>query len=269
MWSWIRVINLYWMLFMFSSKQTKRFGLALSCLYTPAYHETCLSVGWRGDRALQLAGKQVSCVGVKDRWMADVWVSNEVGSPMPPTESVTYIGDTKDIIERMIRSCSLLFELQISQTQIYMYIYMYISFLIHAIWSIYKIHSKERAHDLRFVVCWALVWFGASRFHPMMTPSNVMWGESIGHRRIPLTKANNTELWCFSLKSSWTNGWANSRDAGDLTHHGAHYDITVMQSYVWSSGSAATLCTLLSNCLYVHKRVILVFIALFGSQLGK
>ena len=152
---------------------------------------------------------------------------------------------------------------------VYVYIYMYISFLIHAIWSIYKIHSKERAHDLRFVVCWALVWFGASRFHPMMTPSNVMWGESIGHRRIPLTKANNTELWCFSLKSSWTKGWANSRDAGDLTHHGAHYDITVMQSYVWSSGSAATLCTLLSNCLYVHKRVILVFIALFGSQLGK
>ena len=24
-----------------------------------------------------------------------------------------------------------------------------------------------------------------------------LWGESIGHRRIPLTKANDTALWCF------------------------------------------------------------------------
>ena len=28
----------------------------------------------------------------------------------------------------------------------------------------------------------------------------------------------------FSLKCAWTNGWVNSRDAGDLRRHRAHYD---------------------------------------------
>ena len=39
----------------------------------------------------------------------------------------------------------------------------------------------------------------------------------------------------FSLICTWTNGWANNRDAGDLRHYGAHYDDTVM------SASEATL----------------------------
>ena len=34
----------------------------------------------------------------------------------------------------------------------------------------------------------------------------------------------------FSLISAWTNGRANNRDAGDLRHHRAHYDVTVMPS---------------------------------------
>ena len=32
----------------------------------------------------------------------------------------------------------------------------------------------------------------------------------------------------FSLICAWTNGWANTRDAGDLRRHCAHYDFTVM-----------------------------------------
>ena len=32
----------------------------------------------------------------------------------------------------------------------------------------------------------------------------------------------------FSLLCTWTNGWVNSRDAGDLRHHRAHDDVTVM-----------------------------------------
>ena len=32
----------------------------------------------------------------------------------------------------------------------------------------------------------------------------------------------------FSLICAWTNVWANNRDAGDLTRHRAHYDVTVM-----------------------------------------
>ena len=32
----------------------------------------------------------------------------------------------------------------------------------------------------------------------------------------------------FSLICAWTNGWVNHRDAGDLKHHRAHYDVTAM-----------------------------------------
>ena len=71
--------------------------------------------------------------------------------------------------------------------------------------------------------------------HSMMTTSNgnifrvtgPLWGESTGHRRIPLTKVSNTELWCL-LWSAWTNDWANNRDAGDLKSYRTHYDGTVM-----------------------------------------
>ena len=46
------------------------------------------------------------------------------------------------------------------------------------------------------------------------------------HRWIPITKANDAELWCFSLIFAWTNGWANNRDASDLRRHRAHCDVS-------------------------------------------
>ena len=32
----------------------------------------------------------------------------------------------------------------------------------------------------------------------------------------------------FSLICTWINGWVNNREAGDLRHHCAHYDVSVM-----------------------------------------
>ena len=32
----------------------------------------------------------------------------------------------------------------------------------------------------------------------------------------------------FSLICAWINGWVNNRKVGDLRHHHAHYDVTVM-----------------------------------------
>ena len=46
-----------------------------------------------------------------------------------------------------------------------------------------------------------------------------LWGESTGQWREALT---------FSLICTWTNGWANNRDAGDLRYHHDQYDVTVM-----------------------------------------
>ena len=46
--------------------------------------------------------------------------------------------------------------------------------------------------------------------------TGLLWGESIGHRWIPLK-------WCGALKffliCAWTNGWSNNQDAGDLRRH--------------------------------------------------
>ena len=55
-----------------------------------------------------------------------------------------------------------------------------------------------------------------------------LWAESTGHRCIPLTNARDAELGYFL----WTHGWANNRDASDLRHLCAHYDVTVMKMCV-------------------------------------
>ena len=37
----------------------------------------------------------------------------------------------------------------------------------------------------------------------------------------------------FTLISARINGWVNNREAGDLRHHRAHYDVIVMMKYTW------------------------------------
>ena len=52
-------------------------------------------------------------------------------------------------------------------------------------------------------------------------------GEFTGHRWIPL-KCQWHEALMFSLICAWTNSWVHNREAGDLRHRRAHYDVTVM-----------------------------------------
>ena len=56
-------------------------------------------------------------------------------------------------------------------------------------------------------------------------------GEFTGHRWIPRTKGQLRGALMFSLIYTWTNGWVNNRDAGNLKLHRAHYDVTVMVFY--------------------------------------
>ena len=49
--------------------------------------------------------------------------------------------------------------------------------------------------------------------------------EFTGHRWIPRTKPSDAELWCFLWSAPWMNGWVNTREAGDLRRHRAHYDV--------------------------------------------
>ena len=55
-------------------------------------------------------------------------------------------------------------------------------------------------------------------------------GEFTGHRWIPLTQ------WCgalmFTLICTWTKGWANNRNAGEIRRHRARHDVTVMVNIV-------------------------------------
>ena len=70
----------------------------------------------------------------------------------------------------------------------------------------------------------------------MMTSSNgnifrvtgPLYGEFTSHRWIPLTKASDAELWCFLWSAPWISGWVNNREAGNLRHHRAHYDVIVL-----------------------------------------
>ena len=61
-------------------------------------------------------------------------------------------------------------------------------------------------------------------------------GEFTNHQWIPLTKASDTELWCFlwSVICAWISCWVNNCEAGDLRCHHAHYDVTIM--CLWIEG---------------------------------
>ena len=69
--------------------------------------------------------------------------------------------------------------------------------------------------------------YGLLSVGTMMTLSNEnifgvtgpLWGESTGHRWIPLEKASDAELWCFLWSAAWTKGWTSNRDAGDFRRH--------------------------------------------------
>ena len=60
-------------------------------------------------------------------------------------------------------------------------------------------------------------------------------GEFTGHRRIPLTKASDAELWCFLWSAPWINGWVNNRVTGDLSRYRDHYNVILKQCLVTSS----------------------------------
>ena len=65
--------------------------------------------------------------------------------------------------------------------------------------------------------------------------------EFTGPRWIPLTKASDAELWRFFI-CALTNSWTNNGDACDLRRHGAHCDVTVMESVVTAAILFRTPC---------------------------
>ena len=72
----------------------------------------------------------------------------------------------------------------------------------------------------------------------MMTSSNGnisrvtghLCGEFTGPGEFPAHKGQWRGALMFSLICVWINGWVNNREAGDLRHYRANYDVTVMQA---------------------------------------
>ena len=57
-----------------------------------------------------------------------------------------------------------------------------------------------------------------------------------GIRRSPVNsphKGQWREALMFSLICAWVNGWVNNREAGNLRHHRAHFDVTAMIYMSW------------------------------------
>ena len=64
-----------------------------------------------------------------------------------------------------------------------------------------------------FPCYWPFVW--GIHWSPVNSPHKGQWRRAL----------------MFSLIYTWTNGWVNNQDAGDLRCHHAHYDLTVMPQY--------------------------------------
>ena len=48
------------------------------------------------------------------------------------------------------------------------------------------------------------------------------------------TKVSDAKLWCVLWSAPWINGCVNNREAGNLRHHRAHYDVIVMFLGGWN-----------------------------------
>ena len=85
-------------------------------------------------------------------------------------------------------------------------------------------------------------------------------GESTGHRMIHVRRIHRSPVdsphkcqwrgaWTFTSICSWTNDWANNRDAGDLRPGRAHHELTVMMNWLFSSKSFCE-CKLTTVCCF-------------------
>ena len=107
--------------------------------------------------------------------------------------------------------------------------------------------------------------------------TDLLCGEFTGHRWIPLTKASDAEVWCFSLICAWTNSWAKNGDPGDLRRHRAHYGVTALKTacisrvscqkgptrhaYAWQIGP---LWQDILDTSWYHCHVPLTILSIFG-----
>ena len=93
--------------------------------------------------------------------------------------------------------------------------------------------------------------------HMMTSPNENIprhWPFMRGIQRSPMNSPHKGQ-WrgalMFSQICAWTNGWANSRDAGDMRRHYTRYDVTIMKQEPikpCSSGWNLVISDIQNNC---------------------
>ena len=63
-------------------------------------------------------------------------------------------------------------------------------------------------------------------------------GNSPVSGEIPAQRPAMRNFWCFFWSANGINGWINNREAGDLSRHLAHYDVTVMETFIGECAAA-------------------------------
>ena len=99
------------------------------------------------------------------------------------------------------------------------------------IWAIVT-KSNMRFNAISHTACRGTLSWWRHQMEKFFRVTGPLCGEFTGHRWIPLTMANDAELWWFFLICAWINGWINNHVAGDLRRRRAHYDVTVMKM-IW------------------------------------
>ena len=77
-------------------------------------------------------------------------------------------------------------------------------------------------HEEFNIIWWSIMMTSASGNFCCVT--GLLWGETTGHRWIPLTKANDADLWCFF----WSTPEQTVEQTVDLRHCCTYYDVTVL-----------------------------------------
>ena len=80
-------------------------------------------------------------------------------------------------------------------------------------------------------------------------------GEFTGHWWIPLTKASDTEHWCFPWSAPDKKRWVNNREAGDSRCHRTHYGVIVMFAFHYDDVTMSLMASQITSLTVVYSTV--------------
>ena len=92
-------------------------------------------------------------------------------------------------------------------------------------WSCESAAGMSIVEELNCNLCWhddVIKWINFPRY----------WSFVRGIHRSSVNSLHKGQwrgAFMFPLSASWTNGWVNNRDDGDLRRHRAHYDVIIME----------------------------------------